>query len=78
MFIQFGQFKELHIARNSDGTLKDHAFITYLKIEAALLAIRYLNMQVFLQGSEKPLEVRFVKAKTPTLGKSLSYIDYNL
>ena len=42
---------------------KGCAFIEYATKESALLAIRHLNAQAYLCGSDKPIEVRFAENK---------------
>ena len=49
--------------KDHDGTSKGSAFIRFRNKEDALLAIRFLNGSVYLNGSDKPLEVRFAENK---------------
>jgi len=52
--------------RDPDGTSKGCAFIRFKNKEDALLAMRFLNGNVYLAGSDKPIEVRFAENKKKT------------
>ena len=69
VFSQFGHIEEQALMRDPDGTSKGCAFIRFKNKEDALLAMRFINGNVYLAGSDKPIEVRFAenkkKAHTP-------------
>ena len=52
--------------KDQDGTSKGSAFIRFKNKEDALLAMRFLNGNVYLGGSDKPIEVRFAENKKKT------------
>ena len=56
--------------RDPDGTSKGCAFIRFKNKEDALIAMRFLNGNVYLAGSDKPIEVRFAEKKAKTQGGS--------
>lgn len=69
VFSQFGPIEELILMRDAaDGTSKGSAFIKYKTKEQAIVAMRFVNGNVYMGGSDKPLEVRFAenKKKVPT------------
>ncbi len=63
MFSQFGNIEEQILMKDHDGTSKGSAFVRFKNKEDALLAIRFLNGNVYVNGSDKPLEVRFAENK---------------
>jgi CUG-BP- and ETR3-like factor len=66
VFTQFGHIEELVLMKDPDGTSKGCAFIRFKNKEDALLAMRFLNGNVYLGGSDKPIEVRFAENKKKT------------
>jgi len=68
VFSLFGTIEELVLMKDPDGTSKGCAFIKFKKKEEALIAIRFLNGNVFIAGHDKPIEVRFAEnnKKKPT------------
>lgn len=70
IFTQFGHIEEQALMKDPDGTSKGCAFIKFKNKEDALLAMRFLNGNVYVGGSDKPIEVRFAenKKKTHTTG----------
>lgn len=67
MFSQFGHIEEQILMRDpADGSSKGCAFIRFKNKEDALLAMRFLNGNVYIAGSDKPLEVRFAENKKKT------------
>lgn len=61
VFSQFGLIEELVLMKDQDGSPKGCAFIKFKLKEDALIAVRFLNGNVFLMGSDKPIEVRFAE-----------------
>jgi len=49
--------------REPDGASKGCAFIKFKTKEEALLAMRFVNGNVYLGSSDKPMEVRFAENK---------------
>ncbi len=68
VFSQFGHIEELVLMRDPDGTSKGCAFIRFKNKEDALIAMRFLNGNVYLSGSDKPIEVRFAEKKSKPTG----------
>lgn len=50
IFEPFGPFEDLHILKDNEGKAKGQAFLSYLKTEHALLAIRNLNNCYKVEG----------------------------
>lgn len=72
VFEQFGKIKNLSLIRESDGSSKGCAFLTYELKESSILAIRKLNAAAYILDHDKPLEVRFAEdRKMPTKGGSV-------
>lgn len=63
LFEPYGEIKEVHMIRAVDGTSKCAAFIRFVTREAALSAIEGLNNQMTMEGSSRPLIVRFADSK---------------
>jgi len=74
VFSQFGTIEELVLMKDPDGTSRGCAFIKFKQKEDALLAIRFLNGNVYIEGSDKPIEVRFAEnnKKKPTQPEATS------
>jgi len=66
IFSQFGHIEEQALMKDPDGTSKGCAFIKFKNKEDALLAMRFLNGNVYVGGSDKPIEVRFAENKKKT------------
>lgn len=63
IFAPYGEIKEIYMIRNADGSSKCAAFLRYVKREAALQAIESLNNNVMMDGSARPLIVKFADNK---------------
>lgn len=63
IFAPYGEIKEIYMIRNADGSSKCAAFLRYVKREAALQAIENLNNNVMMDGSARPLIVKFADNK---------------
>ena len=66
VFGRFGNVKEIHIMRNSDGTTKGWGFVKFHKRDAANEAISGLSGKVALRGAHAPLVVKYAGARKPT------------
>jgi CUG-BP- and ETR3-like factor len=63
LFSPFGEIREIHMIRNSDGTSKCAAFLRYLNREAAVQAMEQLNGNTVMEGAARPLIVKFADNK---------------
>jgi len=63
IFAPYGEIKEIYMIRNADGSSKCAAFLRYVKRESALQAIESLNNNVMMDGSARPLIVKFADNK---------------
>ena len=63
LFAPFGEIREIYMIRNQDGTSKCAAFLRYVKREAAQQAIENLNNNIVMEGSARPLIVKFADNK---------------
>ena len=63
IFAPFGEIKEIYMIRNADGSSKCAAFLRYVQRDAALQAIESLNNNVMMDGSARPLIVKFADNK---------------
>ncbi|GKY93265.1 hypothetical protein MPSEU_000294000 [Mayamaea pseudoterrestris] len=63
LFEPFGEIKEIHLIRNADGTSKGAAFLRFVSRDSAFSAIDSLNSQYTMEGSARPLIVRFADSK---------------
>jgi len=66
VFSQFGHIEEQALMSDPDGTSKGCPFMRFKNKEDALLAMRFINGNVYLAGSDKPIEVRFAENKKKT------------
>jgi len=63
IFAPYGEIKEIFMIRNQDGSSKCAAFLRYTKRESAMQAIEDLNGVVIMDGSSRPLIVKFADNK---------------
>eukprot|EP00522_Entomoneis_paludosa_P002528 CAMPEP_0172468190 /NCGR_PEP_ID=MMETSP1065-20121228/60848_1 /TAXON_ID=265537 /ORGANISM="Amphiprora paludosa, Strain CCMP125" /LENGTH=592 /DNA_ID=CAMNT_0013225543 /DNA_START=53 /DNA_END=1831 /DNA_ORIENTATION=- len=64
LFAPFGEIREIHMIRSSDGTSRCAAFLRFMKREAAVAAIERLNNNnVVMEGASRPLIVKFADNK---------------
>jgi CUG-BP- and ETR3-like factor len=63
LFAPFGEIREIYMIRNADGSSKCAAFLRYVKREAAVQAIASLNNNILMEGSARPLIVKFADNK---------------
>jgi CUG-BP- and ETR3-like factor len=63
LFGPFGDIREIYMIRNADGSSKCAAFLRYVKREAALQAIENLHNNLVMDGSARPLIVKFADNK---------------
>ena len=54
------------LIKESDGSSKGCAFLTYENKESSILAIRRLNASAYILDHDKPLEVRFAENRKKT------------
>jgi CUG-BP- and ETR3-like factor len=63
LFSQFGEIREVYMIRNNDGSSKCAAFLRFNNRESAVQAIEKLNGNEVLEGSARPLIVKFADNK---------------
>eukprot|EP00521_Asterionellopsis_glacialis_P006702 CAMPEP_0195287648 /NCGR_PEP_ID=MMETSP0707-20130614/4623_1 /TAXON_ID=33640 /ORGANISM="Asterionellopsis glacialis, Strain CCMP134" /LENGTH=491 /DNA_ID=CAMNT_0040347423 /DNA_START=87 /DNA_END=1562 /DNA_ORIENTATION=+ len=63
LFAPYGDIQEIYMIRNPDGTSKCAAFLRYMKRESALKAIENLHNNIVMDGSARPLIVKFADTK---------------
>lgn len=63
VFEPFGEIREIHMIRSSDGSSKCAAFLRFMEHESAVRAIDTLNNSFKMDGSSRPLIVKFADNK---------------
>jgi CUG-BP- and ETR3-like factor len=63
LFAPFGEIREIYMIRNADGTSKCAAFLRFMNRESALQAIENLHNNIVMDGSSRPLIVKFADNK---------------
>jgi len=64
LFAPFGEIREIHMIRSSDGTSRCAAFLRFTKRESAVQAIEHLNNNnIVMEGASRPLIVKFADNK---------------
>ncbi|KAL7565601.1 hypothetical protein ACA910_018964, partial [Epithemia clementina (nom. ined.)] len=63
LFEGFGEIREIHMIRLSDGTSRCAAFLRFVKRESAIKAIETLNNSIVMEGAARPLIVKFADNK---------------
>lgn len=63
LFEPFGEIREIYMIRNADGSSKCAAFLRYVMREAAVQAIESLHNNIIMDGSARPLIVKFADTK---------------
>ena len=63
LFEGFGEIREIHMIRLSDGTSRCAAFLRFVKRESAMKAIETLNNTIVMEGATRPLIVKFADNK---------------
>ena len=63
LFEPFGEIREIYMIRNADGSSKCAAFLRFVEREAAIHAIESLNSNIVMDGSNRPLIVKFADNK---------------
>jgi CUG-BP- and ETR3-like factor len=63
LFSPFGEIREIHMIRNSDGSSKCAAFLRYVNRDAAVQAMEQLNGNTVMEGAARPLIVKFADNK---------------
>jgi CUG-BP- and ETR3-like factor len=63
LFAPFGEIREIYMIRNADGTSKCAAFLRFMQRESAVQAIENLHNNIVMDGSARPLIVKFADNK---------------
>jgi len=63
LFSPYGEIREIYMIRNSDGSSKCAAFLRYVDRESAVQAMESLNNNFVMEGSARPLIVKFADNK---------------
>jgi len=63
LFAPYGDIQEIYMIRNPDGSSKCAAFLRYMKRDSALKAIENLHNNIVMDGSARPLIVKFADTK---------------
>jgi len=63
LFEPFGEIREIHMIRSPDGNSKCAAFLRFVQHESAVQAIEELNNVFKMEGSARPLIVKFADNK---------------
>jgi CUG-BP- and ETR3-like factor len=63
LFAPFGEIREVYMIRNADGSSKCAAFLRYVYQESAIQAIESLHNNLVMEGSARPLIVKFADNK---------------
>lgn len=63
LFGPFGEIREIYMIRNADGTSKCAAFLRFMQRESAVEAIENLHNNIVMDGSARPLIVKFADNK---------------
>ena len=63
LFAPFGEIREIYMIRNADGSSKCAAFLRYVGRDSAIQAIEMLHNNLVMEGSARPLIVKFADNK---------------
>jgi CUG-BP- and ETR3-like factor len=63
LFAPFGEIREIYMIRNADGSSKCAAFLRYVGRDSAIQAIEILHNNLVMEGSARPLIVKFADNK---------------
>ena len=63
LFEGFGEIREIHMIRLSDGTSRCAAFLRFVRRDSATKAIGTLNNSIVMEGAARPLIVKFADSK---------------
>mmetsp|Transcript_29972 Transcript_29972/g.33649 ORF Transcript_29972/g.33649 Transcript_29972/m.33649 type:complete len:676 (+) Transcript_29972:257-2284(+) len=63
LFAPFGEIREIYMIRNADGSSKCAAFLRYVDRDSAIQAIEMLHNNLVMEGSARPLIVKFADNK---------------
>lgn len=63
LFSPFGEIREIHMIRGVDGTSKCAAFLKYMSPDSAVRAIEEMNNVHKIEGSARPLIVKYADNK---------------
>ena len=74
LFAPFGEIREIHMIRSADGTSKCAAFLKYVNHESCMHAIERLNNTYKMEGSSRPLIVKFADNKQQKQQRHMRHI----
>ena len=61
VFAPYGEIKEIHVIRSTEGASKGCAFLKYVSRDSAEYAIQTLHDKVVMEGANRPLIVKFAE-----------------
>lgn len=77
LFAPFGEIREIYMIRNADGTSKCAAFLRFMTRESAEKAIENLHNNIVMDGSARPLIVKFADNKAQRQQRHMRHIRRN-
>ena len=77
LFAPFGEIREIYMIRNADGTSKCAAFLRFVKRESAIQAIENLHNNIVMDGSARPLIVKFADNKQQRQQRHMRHLRRN-
>ena len=77
LFAPFGEIREIYMIRNAGGTSKCAAFLRFMTRESAEKAIENLHNNIVMDGSARPLIVKFADNKAQRQQRHMRHIRRN-